>query len=982
MRNVVQDSTVLYPGTACLTGRGEFLHTLRETLLHKQVVLIAGPPGVGKTTAVRAYAALYADEYRYVAWMDASTQESFLAGLRELADHFSLCVGTSQKPAQVGEAVQRWLGEQPDFLLIVDNLATLEMPGSQSERLPVRGHCILIAREPEPPKNFLCLTLNPLDEHSGALLLLRRADLSREDVSLDQASGGAHAASLELVRELQGLPLALNLAGAFIKEHGCTAEHYLQAYRNHPAHGQAPDRQGAYGTPHIEVCCALTAEALDTSARELLYLSAFLAPTLPLSLLRQMAVLLEMESDAAAPAIPPVLEALDALQACGLLTESNVTGALEMHPLLQAAVRRSLPLDWQQRRVELALRAIYSLLLSMEKEPLSVRLRLAGHIRRLSEISEEWPVALDEAAAVFNWAGSLLWEQGFLREAEPLLNRGLVIWERTLGPAHPLVAALTLNLAVISAQLEHFTLAESLAQRAVTAKSHALGVNHPDVLIALNNLGRIYAHQKKDAKAKLCYEKAILVAERCKLENHPNFALSLYDLAMLEIGQERFAEAEPLLLRACAIWEQGEGEEEHLRLYQVWHVLAEIALRQQQWEQAREYFLRFLPACCQKLGMQHSITQNCLERLAEACARQGRFEEAAACLHRLLKARVQVPKPDLLGAANCLNSLASIYLAQGQHDKALPLLEHAWHISKRRPADPVQASVLENLAVIYAARGEQSRAIDYLEQALVIRERCQGAEHLDLLQCLSGLGTLYLEQGRLDEAEKMLLRALGLYQCAQRPEDLELDAALENLALIALKRQRYEQARMYLDRLRGVREQALGEDSPDSAQVLQKLALVALAQEEWEEAERFYWHALAIYERIQGDEHQVTLACLDELAAFYVRWGKLERAEAIVRRVLAARERELGAEHPGLARVVLALGQICLSRQRFVEAESCLQRALALFEHTSPVSPSMRALLLVSLAAALSGQGRSEQGILLKEQARQLLNTVAAQSPA
>ncbi|HVU67342.1 MAG TPA: tetratricopeptide repeat protein [Ktedonobacteraceae bacterium] len=952
--------TVLHRCCTHVTGQEEFLQSLRETLWHRKAVIVTGLAGVGKTTVVREYAARYAHMYRSVAWIDASSPETLLASMLELGTTFSLRSGPAQTPADVFQAVEHWLFEQPDFLLIMDNLAAPEATERHRPRVQARGHLVLITREPQPLEHFPCLTLQPLDEQHSALLLLRQAGLLSEAAPLSQVPEETRATALELARELHGLPLAINLAGLFMKEHNCTVADYLRAYRDYLPHLAAPGRSEVSSIRQSEICCKLAAASLDTRALELLRLCAFLAPAIPLSLLQQEVVLQKLGNGSDRPDSLPVLEAVETLQACGLLVRSSVADEIMMHPLLQDAVRQSLPLDWQQERVELALRAFYSLTLSAEKEPLYLRLRLVEHIRRLSAISEAWSISLDEAGTVLNWAGSLLWEQGLLREAEPLLNRGLAIWERTMGAAHPLVATLSLNLAVISAHLEHFTSSESLAQRAIMARTHALGINHPDVLLALNNLGRIYAHQQKDREARLCYEKAILLGERCKLENHPYYTMALYDLARLEIEQERFAEAEPLLQRVCA--EQARGEEtEQLHLYQIWQDLAEVSLRLEKWEQARDYFLRLLPIYQQRLGEQHSLTQKILEHLAEACARQGRFEEAAVWLQRILKTREHTAQSDQSEVAACLHGLASIYLAQQQHNKAFPLLEHARRIYEHQPETPALASVLENLAVIHHGRGKQAHAIDCLEQSLAIRERCQGPEHLDLVPCLSGLGTLYLEQGRLDEAEAQFQYTLGLYQRAEKPEDLKLDTALEKMALIALSRQRYGQARMYLDRLRGVREQALGRDSPDTAQALQKLAFVALAQEEWEQAERFYRHALSIYERSLGDKHAMTWTCLDELAALCVRLGRLEEAEELLRRMLAAREEESGSEHADLADGLLALGQICLARQRFVEAETCLRRVRALYNEVPQLFSPLSVLLLTNLSVALGNAGHAEQ---------------------
>ena len=121
--NMTRHITVLHRCGTHLTGQEGFLQNLRETLWHRKAVIVTGLAGVGKTTVVREYAARYAHMYRSVAWIDASSPETFLASMLELGATFSLHARPSQNPADVLQVIEHWLFEQPDFLLIMDNLA-------------------------------------------------------------------------------------------------------------------------------------------------------------------------------------------------------------------------------------------------------------------------------------------------------------------------------------------------------------------------------------------------------------------------------------------------------------------------------------------------------------------------------------------------------------------------------------------------------------------------------------------------------------------------------------------------------------------------------------------------------------------------------------------------------------------------------------------------------------------------------------------
>jgi hypothetical protein len=53
-------------------------------------------------------------------------------------------------------------------------------------------------------------------------LLLRRAKLLEEDEPLETVSAATRTAAQHLVEQLDGLPLALDQAGAYIEETGCS----------------------------------------------------------------------------------------------------------------------------------------------------------------------------------------------------------------------------------------------------------------------------------------------------------------------------------------------------------------------------------------------------------------------------------------------------------------------------------------------------------------------------------------------------------------------------------------------------------------------------------------------------------------------------------------------------------------------------------------------------------------------------------------
>ena len=83
------------------------------------------------------------------------------------------------------------------------------------------------------------LDLLPMEQEEGMVFLLRRAkvfcpEATCEEVRcLRESKPTEYAVASDLVTALGGLPLALDQAGAYLEETGCSLQDYLQIYHQH-----------------------------------------------------------------------------------------------------------------------------------------------------------------------------------------------------------------------------------------------------------------------------------------------------------------------------------------------------------------------------------------------------------------------------------------------------------------------------------------------------------------------------------------------------------------------------------------------------------------------------------------------------------------------------------------------------------------------------------------------------------------------------
>jgi hypothetical protein len=224
------------PCNPFFTGREQILDQLEQALLSEGKVALAQPQaitglgGIGKTQVALAYACAHRERYQAVLWVTADTKASLVSGFVAIAALLDLPEKDAQEQKRVVAAVLRWLESETDWLLVLDNADDLERVQTFIPEHP-KGHLVLITRAQATGGLAQALEVNKMPEEDGALLLLRRAKTLSTQAALDKASTEDREQAKALCRALDGLPLALDQAGAYIEETGCGLAGYLKLYR-------------------------------------------------------------------------------------------------------------------------------------------------------------------------------------------------------------------------------------------------------------------------------------------------------------------------------------------------------------------------------------------------------------------------------------------------------------------------------------------------------------------------------------------------------------------------------------------------------------------------------------------------------------------------------------------------------------------------------------------------------------------------------
>ncbi len=532
-----------------------------------------------------------------------------------------------------------------------------------------------------------------MDVDTGALLLLRRAGLIAQDASLETASSPDVALARDITRDLGGLPLALDQAGAYIEEIPCSLAEYQMLYRTHKTqlfkkhrglvsdHPEPMTTTWSLSFQKVEQQCA--------AAADLLRFFAYLAPD---------AIPEEMIQAGAAhlgPLVQPLGEdllafhkAIAVLGKYSLVRREPSDKTVSVHRLVQEVMQEALTEKERHYWMERAVLVVDAAFPDGEYGTWPLCEFLLPHALACSK----WVLLLRqkklEGARLLSGTGHYLCKRAQYEEAESLLKQALSIHQEQLGASHPLTAQSLHNLALLYLVQGRYKEAEPLYRRALPIYEDLLGASHPQTAAIVCDLAELYRGQGRYEEAEPLHRQALSIRQEQLGASHPLTAQSLHNLALLYLVQGRYEEAEPLLKRGSLIAEK-------------------------------------------QLGASHPDTASSLGSLAALYRVQGRYEEAEPLYQRTLSIRQEQLGVSHPHTASCLNNLALLYCSQGKYTEAEPLYRRALAICEQQLSieHPQIQQIAHNYLILLAelhTNGDTDALLRWLAQGASDDDKDEG----------------------------------------------------------------------------------------------------------------------------------------------------------------------------------------------------------------------------------------------------------------
>ncbi|RDL36701.1 Uncharacterized protein BP5553_06053 [Venustampulla echinocandica] len=696
------------PKTSAFIGRKSDLNLIKKHLMpgetsdRRNICVLHGLGGIGKTQLAIEYARLQKALYTSFFWLDGNTEDSLIQSLLiimrrlpkgQIRDVKIEDIKGSDESKMIAQEVLEWfaLDGNNGWLLIFDNIdKTSYEEESSSHDSNSSSYDITQYFPPGDTGSIIVTTrlqrlaslgesihlckLNTLDSLFILEKNARRA-LKRSPSADGSEIGHWDPDAVSLVERLGYLPLALVFAGSYISK--VDIPKYVKLYDKSWAQLHSKMIRSDYPERTIITTWQISFDEIQVRNKEaakLLQLWGYLDRQ---ELWFELVQWRDFESGA-----PDWLQKItvsevsffamiDALLDYSLIERNDNCNTFSVHAVvhdwIQASVNRKA--DKELLHTAVTTIGLAARVVNM-RDSAALQRRIFQHAVHCSQY---WGAVDFEQSVdtMYLWSlnsiGNLYLEQGRLAEAEHIYKWALEGRDVALGPEHPSTLEVVNNLGIIYSQQGRLDDAEQMCKRALMGTEAALGPDDLATLNVVNNLGNIYSKQSKLAEAEHMYKRALEGRDVALGPEHPSTLEVVNNLGAVYSQQGRFAEAEQMYKRALGSNSKETAlRPEHLSTLEVVNNLGNLYLEQGRLAEAEHLFQLSLEGIEAALGPKHPSTLQTVNNLGILYQKQSRFAEAEPMYKRALEGRQAALRPGHPSTINTAHNLSILYLQQGR----------------------------------------------------------------------------------------------------------------------------------------------------------------------------------------------------------------------------------------------------------------------------------------------------------------------------
>ncbi len=645
----------------------------------------------------------------------------------------------------------RYLSEVAEnWLLIIDNADDPSIALSKYFPTGGKGSILITSRNPELAvyATVGSTSIDTLSPEEAIDILLRAAG----------AVVGSDIATREsarlIVNALDGLPLALVQAGAYMKRAGCSMEEYKEMYETHwrRALQRSPPRNwtshdyrygSVLGVFDLSFhCIEEMGTEVSLDALDVLYFLTFVSCDINAEELLERVWVNEMKHTESSSSRhyqlrvlcnPMIIEwqpfrlrqALDLLASYSLIRLERGDKVISIHPLIKTATHARLNKDELLRYSNVTASTLTAAAgMNLEAEEYGFREAFLSHLDVFLSLHDDY-FASD--VNVVDWAESLSSFSAAFRDGGQ--------YERPL----------------------------ELETRAMQLREQLLGGEHLDTLRSMNRISRHLRDLGRSHEAATVGKRVLQTRQELLGIEHRETLESMECLASSYSMLGQLQEAITLMERALDLRRRLFGEADDGTITDMSH-LAAYYRRFGRYLEALKLEEAVLFKRERTLGQAHPDTLISMNNLAVTYGEIGRVQEATILHEKVVSVSKQILGDGHTGSATAMHNLAASYNKLGKHSEAVILEMRVLELRRGQfgKTHPNTLRAMANLASAYEAASRYRESLDLRRDLLQQTETIFGHDHPATLTVMADLATSREVIGRYQDAIELREKLLQL----------------------------------------------------------------------------------------------------------------------------------------------------------------------------------------------------------------------------
>ncbi|KAJ6789848.1 hypothetical protein PWT90_07057 [Aphanocladium album] len=883
------------PEIQTFVARTDELGEMRSALSSdgsRRTVTLHGLGGIGKTQLAVAYIKTHRDEYSAIFWMNIKDEnvvkQSFAKVSKQILQQHPGAryldqLGSESDSKEVVEAVKAWLSLPGNtrWLIVFDNYDDAKMADEENATgVDIRQFL------PSAHQGSVIITTRLSNVDMGHSIRINKIDSVEDNLKILSSTSGRRNLDQDpdiqkLIDTLDGLPLALATAGAYLRRVSMSLANYLRHYNTSwsKLHENTPNL-GSYKDRTLCTTWLISYRQVEKqnplSAHLLRWWAYFDNQDIWFELIchkidNSPSWFYEVGDELGFNNAMGTLHDYGLVEICNKGPDAVGSRGYSIHSCLHAWATHVLNREADADLRCLAVQCVaYCAPSKSQAQFWLLQRRLLPHVKASCTTIQWSKSSLDLA---FSNLAMLYVDQDLLVEAEDLLLRALAENERVCGKDDGSSPELLDALGCTYASQGRLNDSERMLLRAVEGKEEIYGPDHPSTLRTLDSLASTLLQGHKTVETEALYRR-LLAAETEKGGPATSSSVSLiHNIAVLTAERGQVREAGDLFQKVLG-WQERELGASHPTTLATRNNLQRTYVIQGRFQEAQSLALPSLEDTVRLWGPKSTKTLSAVTGLGLIYNGAGKLELAEEMHSQALQGMEEILGADHPETLKVLGNLGNVYVAQGRLGEAEKVCRRAMAGNAKAlgPEHPATLFTIHTLGDLYLKQGKTREGEEILQRALKGREEVLGAHHASTLLTLGQLARLYLEQDRIAEAQDAFLRELEGYEKVFGSDDYRTLFAVANLGLIHGKKGELQEA------------EEMHRRAVQGAEALGDLGDVYLKQKKLDEAERMFATALEGYERTMTDEgrakSEVAAKAAKGMCHCLVEQGRLDEARS------------------------------------------------------------------------------------------------------